>query len=105
MMELILVLAVFIITKYMTYKTTEEWGLPRFLDYRPYSCQRCLTFWTLTSIYLTCGLILHLWITMAVGLVLTILDTIAFSIHIKENTVSVNDMIIIEKNTNKYEIN
>ena len=87
LLEIVLVLVIFFPTKFLAWKVTDEWGLPMWLQYKPWECFKCLSFWTLTAFYLTCGLILHLWITMVVGLVLTVLDTIAFIINQKQKTI------------------
>ena len=89
LIELLIVLVIFLDVKYITFKITEEDKIPQFLHYEPYVCYRCLSFWTMAALFLVSGLILNLWITMFVGLALTILDTIALSIHIKNNTVTV----------------
>jgi hypothetical protein len=43
------------------------------------------------ALFVACGLLCHLWITMAVGTILTALDTIAYIIHEKNNTVKLED--------------
>lgn len=89
-LQTILVLIIFIITKYLTWKITEEDKVPEFLHYEPYVCYKCLSFWLLMALFIACGLLCHLWITMAVGTILTVLDTIAYSIHIKTHTVRID---------------
>ena len=89
--QIILVLIIFFTIKLSTYKLTEEIGLPPFLRYEPWICFKCLSFWTLMGIYLVCGLICHLWITMGVGLLLTVLDTVALIIHQRNNTITIKE--------------
>ena len=91
LLQIVLVLIIFFTIKLSTWKVTEEIGLPPFLRYEPWICFKCLSFWSLISIFLVCGLICHLWITMTVGILLTVLDTVALIIHQKNNTVSIND--------------
>lgn len=91
-LQLILVLVVFFPTKWFAWKVTERWGLPTWLDYQPYSCKKCLTFWLLTVFYVTSGLLCHLWITMAVGAILTILDTIAVIVDQRNKTIKIEDI-------------
>ncbi len=86
--EVILAVSIFFPTKWLTYMITNEWGVPRFLDYMPYKCCKCLTFWTLTALFMCCGL-LHLWVTMGVGLALTVMDTIAVIIDERNNTIKI----------------
>lgn len=92
-LQLLLVLAIFFPTKYICWKITEVCGLPTWLDYQPYCCRKCLSFWLLMALFAACGLICHLWITMAVGALLTVLDTIAVIVDQRNKT------IIIEDNT------
>lgn len=89
--QVILVLCTFLSVKWIAYVITEEWGLPKFLDYEPYKCFKCLSFWSLMSLFLCYGFLLGYWITMGVGAILTVLDTIAFIVHQKNNTVKIND--------------
>lgn len=86
-LQVLLVIVIFILIKWICYKITEVWGLPTFLDYMPYSCRKCLSFWSLTACFIACGLLLHLWITMAVGCVLTVLDTIAVIVDQRKKTI------------------
>lgn len=86
-MQTVLVLVIFITIKYGAWKVTEEDRIPMFLHYMPYICYKCLSFWSLMALFVACGLLCHLWITMAVGGILTILDTIAYMIHEKNNTI------------------
>lgn len=85
-LQTILVLIIFFPTKWLCYKITEEWMLPEWLRYEPYECRKCLSFWSLTALFLSSGLLCHLWITMAVGLILTVLDTVAVIIDQKKKT-------------------
>ena len=88
-LQLILVIALFIPIKWICYKITEECGLPTFLNYMPYSCRKCLSFWSLMAIYISIGLVFHLYITMAVGAILTVLDVIAVIVDQKKKTIIV----------------
>ena len=90
--QILLVIAIFIVVKYGAWKVTEEDRVPIFLHYMPYICYKCLSFWSLMALFVACGLLCHLWITMAVGTILTALDTIAYIIHEKNNTISVKDL-------------
>lgn len=87
--QVILILLIFIITRYLTYKITEEWGLPKWLQYKPFICEVCLAFWSLLGIYISIGLIFGLWITLIGGIILAILNAIAMKVHQKNNTVKV----------------
>lgn len=87
--QVILVLVIFIVVKYAAWRITEEDRVPQFLHYEPYICFKCLSFWSLMALFVACGLLYHLWITMAVGAILTILDTIAYIVHEKNNTIKI----------------
>lgn len=91
-LQLVLVLAMFIPIKYLTWKITEVWGVPEWLDYKPFSCYLCLTFWSLLACYISVGLLFHLWITMAVGGLITVLNAIAMWIDIKNKTIKIEDL-------------
>ena len=88
-LQLILVLALFFPIKWVCYEITEVWGLPTFLDYMPWVCRKCLSFWSLISVYLAIGFIFQLYITLGVGVLLTILDTIAVIIDQKKKTIKI----------------
>ena len=100
-LQLVLVLALFFPIKFICWKITEEWGLPMWLDYKPWNCRLCLTFWSLLACYISVGLLFSLWILMAVGGLLTVLNAIAMWIDQRKKTVKFdididNDNKIIE---------
>ena len=82
---------VFFATSYATWYVTEKELVPQFLNYKPFSCQTCLTFWSLVAIYLGMGITFKLWICLIGGLVLAVLNAIAMVVHQKRNTISIND--------------
>lgn len=88
-LQLVLVLALFFPIKWLCWKITEVWGLPTFLDYMPWVCRKCLSFWSLISIYIAIGLVFQLYITLGVGVLLTILDTIAVIVDQKKKTIKI----------------
>ena len=101
-MSIIQVLMVFVLffpIKYLCWKITEVWGLPQWLEYEPWVCKKCLSFWSLLACFVAVGLLFHFWITMAVGLILTVLDTIAVMVDQKRKTIK------IDYDENKEEIN
>ena len=91
LLQLMLVLNIFFGVKRIAWKITDEWEPPIWLRYRPWECYKCLSFWSLTALYLVCGLILQLWIAMGVGLAITVLDTIAYIIEQRNKTVKIED--------------
>lgn len=70
-----------------------EKGLPEWLQYQPYCCYKCFSFWSLLFIYINIFLISDYtyWYTLIVGIILTVLDAIA--LHIDENnTISIDEI-------------
>ena len=88
--QLLAMLIIFIATKYMTYNITEVWHLPKWLDYRPWNCNTCCTFWTLVAIYTTLLIIGYTWLGIS-GLIMAILNAIAMYIDQKQKTESINN--------------
>lgn len=94
--QLLAMLVIFIATKYLTYNITEVWGLPKWLQYRPFSCNTCLTFWSLVAIYTTLLIIGYTWLGIS-GLILAVLNAIAMYIDQRNKTVDVNNYHIDNK--------
>lgn len=88
-LQVILILAVFLPTKYLVYKWTNQENYPTWLDYKPFNCELCCTFWTLLSLYLAIGFLFSLYITLIGGIVLTILNAIAMYINQKQKTIKI----------------
>lgn len=89
LLQIILVLALFLVVKYLAYYITEVWGLPEWLNYKPWNCKLCLTFWSLLATYLTVGFAWELWLTLSVGVLLTILNAIAMWVDQKNKTIKI----------------
>lgn len=49
--EIIFVFVIFFTVSYVAYYITEKKGLPDWLQYKPWICRLCLTFWSLVFIY------------------------------------------------------
>ena len=49
--EFIFVFVIFFTVNYVAYYITEKRGLPDWLQYKPWICRLCLTFWSLVFIY------------------------------------------------------
>lgn len=86
---LIVIIGIFFGTKFGIYKLIEGGHIPEWLNYKPYICEMCLGFWVLNGIYLALALIFNYLFFL--GNILTILDTIAQYVHIKNNTVSIKN--------------
>lgn len=87
--QLLAMLVIFLATKYATFQITEH-GLPKWLDYRPWSCNRCLTFWTLTAIYTSLLIVGYNWLGIS-GLILAVLNAIAMWYDQKNKTEDINE--------------
>lgn len=94
--QLLAMLVIFLITKFFTYKLTEEWGLPKWLNYRPWNCSLCSCFWTLVAIYTTLLILGYTWLGVS-GLILAALNALAMYINQKKNTIDVNTYHIAEE--------
>lgn len=79
--QIIITILIFFLTKYIIYIATDK-GLPSFLNYKPYSCYRCMGFWSLIFIYINLFIISNYswWYLIICGTSLTILDVIALSV-------------------------
>lgn len=88
-LQVILVLALFLPVKWLTYNITEKWGLPEWLDYKPFSCYLCLTFWSLMAVYLTVGLVFKAYVTLGAGVLLTVLNAVAMYIDQRNKTIKI----------------
>ena len=88
-LQVILILAMFIIIRLFAWKVTEVWGLPEWLQYKPWNCKICFTFWSLLFSYLTVGLILNLPITLYGGIALAILNALAMWIDQKNKKIKI----------------
>lgn len=93
LLQIILVVCLFIVIKASAWYVTEKTeGLP-FLNYEPYVCFKCLGFWSLLGTFLTIGIIFKLWITLIVGVVVTILDVIAVIVDERKKIKAYKDYI------------
>lgn len=94
--QLLAMLVIFLGTKYMTYNITEVWGLPKWLQYKPFVCNTCLTFWSLVAIYATLLIIGYTWLGIS-GLIMAVLNAIAMYIDQRKKTVDVNEYHVEEE--------
>lgn len=90
-LQTVLVLIIFFVVKYLTYQITDVHGLPDWLNYKPFNCYICLTFWTLLGVYAAIGLIFKAYIILIVGIILAILNAIAMWIDQKNKTVNLDE--------------
>lgn len=93
--QFLLVGIIFSIVGYFTWWFTEDKDIghiPEFLDYKPFQCRMCLTFWLLVAIYVAFGISFKLWVFLIFGVILAILNAIAMYVHQKQNTININDL-------------
>ena len=64
---------------------------PKCLNYPPFSCRTCLTFWLLLTCYIAAAFALSSWLIGISGTILAILNAIAMKVYQKNNTVSLNE--------------
>ena len=91
LIEILTVFALFFAVNYFAYLITEKWGLPEWLQYKPWICRLCLTFWTLIFIYSTIWLSFSCLYIGIVGNILAILNALAMWIDQKQKTVKLED--------------
>ena len=89
MLQVILIFVLFIPIRYLAWKVTEEWGLPEWLQYKPWNCKLCFTFWSLLATYLSIGLIFNLYITLIGGIAFAIMNALAMWIDQRNKTVKI----------------
>lgn len=91
LLQFIGIFIIFFATSYATWYVTERQLVPEFLDYKPFQCRTCLTFWSLVAIYVGMGITFKLWIALIGGIVLAILNAIAMYIDQKNKTINLSD--------------
>lgn len=80
---------IFFSVNYGVYWLTDKKGLPEWLEYRPFNCRLCATFWSLIAIYTAIGLSFSCLYTMVGGILLAIMNAIAMWLHQKNNTIKI----------------
>jgi hypothetical protein len=92
--EIILTFIVFFAVKSIIFYMTDIKGLPEFINYKPYCCAKCFTFWSLMLIYPTIFYISNYtwYYLLIVGILLTGLDTAAKHIDENNNIVTIDEI-------------
>lgn len=88
-LQIILIFTIFILDRFVVDKWVNQENYPKWLDYQPFNCEVCATFWSLLVIYLTVGLVFNLWWTMIGGMILTALNAIAMWVNQNNKTIKV----------------
>lgn len=89
--EFIGMVMIFLLISYGGYWLTEVRGLPRWLEYKPFNCRICLTFWSLIGCYLAIGLSFSCLYLMIGGIILAILNAIAMLVNQKNKTIKIEE--------------
>ena len=87
LLQALAALIIFFAVNYGAYWLTEVKGLPAWLQYKPFECRMCLTFWSLMGIYITLWLSFSCLYIAIYGILLAILNAIAMWIDQKDKTV------------------
>ena len=99
LLQFIIVVVLFFSVGYLSWWFTEDKDIghiPEFLNFRPFICRKCLTFWLLVGIYVALGISFELWVVLVAGAVLAILNAIAMTINEKNKTVKIeNDNVYL----------
>ena len=87
------------------YFATEEMRMPEWLQFPPFHCRKCLTFWSNIVLGTVIGLSFELYVTMVTVYVLGILTAISMHIDQKNKTVKIDDFEPHDIPTNDEPIN
>lgn len=85
--EFIAMMLIFFIANYGAYYVTEVKGLPTWLQYKPWICRLCLTFWTLIFTYTAIWLSFSCLYLGISGILLASMNALAMYIDQKQKTV------------------
>lgn len=87
--EFIIMVVIFLVINYMGYWITEVKGLPEWLDYKPFICRLCLTFWLLIGVYTVIWLSFSCLYMGIGGIILAMLNALAMWIDQKNKTIKI----------------
>lgn len=88
--EFVIAFIMYFVIVYGAYYATEVKRLPEWLQFPPFECRKCLTFWSNFIVGLVIGLSFSLYITMITVMVMAILTAISMHIDQKRKTISIN---------------
>ena len=92
LLQALAALIIFFVVNYGAYWITEVKGLPAWLQYKPWVCRMCLTFWSLMGIYITLWLSFSCLYIAIYGILLAILNAIAMWIDKRDKTIKIEDI-------------
>lgn len=87
--DVITVFVIFFAVNYSAWYITEVKGLPQWLQYKPWICRLCLTFWSLIAIYCTIWASFNCLTIGTVGIALALMNALAMWIDQKNNTIKI----------------
>lgn len=90
--EFVIAFIMYFAILYGAYYATEVKRLPEWLQFPPFECRKCLTFWSNFIAGLVVGLSFSLYITMITVFVMAILTAISMHIDQKRKTISINNL-------------
>ena len=85
--EFIAIFITYLLVVYTAYYVTEVKRLPSWLQFPPFHCRKCLTFWSMMAVSLVIGLSFDLLVYMATGILLAILTAISMQIDEKKKII------------------
>lgn len=88
--EFIALFIIFFAVSYAAYWITEVKGLPQWLQYKPWECRLCLTFWSLIFIYTAIWLSFQCLYIGIGGIILASMNALAMWIDQKNKTVRID---------------
>lgn len=89
MIEIILAFILYFAIVFIAYYVTEVRRLPEWLQFPPFHCRKCLTFWSNMFAFISIGFCFKLYWFMGTGILLGILTAIAMKIDQKNKTIKV----------------
>lgn len=87
--QIIGLFVIFFVVRYLAWKITDKWGLPRWLNYKPFNCELCLTFWSLITIYTTIWLSFSCLYMGIGGIILASMNALAMYVDQKNKTIKI----------------
>ena len=87
--NIITVYIIFFVVNYSAYYVTEVKTMPQWLQYKPWICRLCLTFWSLIFVYSTIWASFNCLIIGTVGITLAIMNALAMWIDQKSKTIKI----------------
>lgn len=88
--QFIAIAITYLVVMWYTYMQVEVWGFPKFLQFKPFICRTCYTFWTLVVVY-TITLLIGMTYTAIGGYALAVLNAIAMKVDQRRRTITVEE--------------